>query len=201
MKLIVFFLTYLLFSFNSSRNDYSTLSFIYESSIVIIGQTNVNTFHCQSCNSPALDTLAISYFEDNQNSYLIQHTPIELPVNTFDCGNKMITKDFGKLLQKEMYPALRITLMKVSSVPGKDAMNNGKVEFEIEIAGSKRSYTTGYTSSIDGDEGSVRGELDICISDFNLTAPQKFLGLVKISEDIEIQFNFRVYAQHAVAPD
>ena len=97
MKTFIPFLAFCLISFKPSHYEYEQLYLIYESTIIISGETNVGAFNCQSCNTQ-IDTLTVSYFENDVHSYQIKHPPIELLVKAFDCGSAVITKDFGKLL-------------------------------------------------------------------------------------------------------
>jgi len=196
MKTFIPFLAFCLISFKPSHYEYEKLFLIYESTIIISGETNVGAFNCQSCNTQ-IDTLTVSYFENDVHSYQIKHPPIELSVNAFDCGGAVITKDFGKLLQKDIYPALKINFKKVRWTT-KNQLKVGKIDFEIEIAGVKKRFIADFNSSIIGGVDVVQGVLDICITDFNLIPHKKILGLIKVSEDIQIRISCQLYSNYTM---
>ncbi len=61
---------------------------------------------------------------------------------------------------------------------------------KITLTGETRSYDIPFKAFKNGSEISGEGVIKLTIKDFGLTPPVAMLGLVKISEWIEIRINF-----------
>jgi len=135
------------------------------------------------------------------NIYNLENASIEIDLNGFDCGNSFLDKDFGKLLQKDKYPTLKIYINQIAldETMEPEIILPGVADFVIGIAGVNNCYNTKFYSSITNGIGLVEGELELSISDFNLTPPKKLLGLVKVSEEILIEFRFLIYKTSSIS--
>jgi len=51
---------------------------------------------------------------NEDNIYRFENVVIEIDLNGFDCGNPFVDKDFGKLLQKDKYPTLKVYLKQIT---------------------------------------------------------------------------------------
>lgn len=129
----------------------------------------------------------------NENSiYRVENAFIEIDLTEFDCGNPLVDKDFAKLLQMEKYPMLKIYLKQITLNELNAGNLQGKADFEIEIAGINKHYEAKFITSITEGMRLVEGELELNISNFNLTPPKKLLGLIKVSEEIRIEFRYLI---------
>ena len=194
MKILLSILLLSLLAFTSARrNDYHNLSLVFSSSINITGKSNVRPFSCKTSTIYEHDTLDIRYMNED-NIYRFENVVIEIDLNGFDCGNPFVDKDFGKLLQKDKYPTLKIYLKQITLDETLAGINlSGIADLEIEIAGIIKHYDMKFNSSIINGKGLVEGELELNISDFNLTPPKKLLGLIKVSEEILIEFRYQIH--------
>src|SRR5688572_18332120 len=76
-----------------------------ESKLSIHGATNVNTFTCKLNSYTGHDTLR--YFNNYATSKLQFTTNrMTIPIESFNCGAKQISKDFHKTLKSDKYPQL-----------------------------------------------------------------------------------------------
>src|SRR5690606_38238619 len=105
--------------------------------------------------------------------------------NGFDCGGKGINRDFHGLLKSDIYPKIIIKLKEIKLYPNKK--NTADALIEIEIAGKSQTYHM-KTEYFKNQNWIINGELKLNIQDFNLEAPKKMLGLIVVSESIEINF-------------
>lgn len=159
-----------------------------ESYLKIKGKTNVSTFECQFDMTTISDAIRIHYKDYNQ-SIKFTDTKLILPNVEFNCGGKAINKDFNKLLNTEEYPEIILKLKEISKV--KPQNNTTTATIEITISNIVKSYTL--PISITNDHNiQVSGVMPLDINDFNLTAPTKMLGMVKVSPKIEIQFSLKI---------
>lgn len=188
MKTFVFLtLSFLMVSFASIavEKDEKTIFINPKSELKIIGSTNVNTFKC-IFNVENLDKpLEIVYEEDN-NVIRFQRSTLVLKNSFFDCGGYGINRDFHELLRTKEHPQILLTLKEIEKETYSE--NKLKALVEIQIAGVSRSYLV-VVQADQKDSLHISGGLKLNITDFDLEAPTKMMGLVVVSENIEIVFN------------
>jgi hypothetical protein len=147
-----------------SRNVAGSWVIERNSTLAIDGSSNINKFTC-----------------DINNSYL------SVDIKKFDCHHKYITSDFRKMLKSEEYPSLVIRFISLDEFH-KDGVVKGLVD--IELAGKKKRMEINYSCShIGSNQLRLQGVKLMKFSDFELEAPRKIGGLVRINEEIKVNFN------------
>lgn len=159
-----------------------------QSQLVIYGSTNVNNFTCKIESSSGTDTLQ---YERNDSSceILFSRNQMSIPIRSFDCGTKQISKDFHKTLKSETYPELHI---KFRSLKDFTVSNNSSIQavVDITLAGVTVRYTIYFCSTLKNkNTRMLTGRHRVNFSDFNLKAPEKFHGLIKVKEALDVQFD------------
>ena len=158
------------------------------SSLAIHGSTNVNSFTCKTRSYTGADTL---HFVTNYTACELQfaHNRMAIAVDDFDCGARQISKDFRKTLKSDRYPQLYIRFRSLKTT----AMKNNTYVFgvaDITLAGVTRCFTIRYKVELkDKNTVFLRGAHRVNFADFNLTAPERLNGLVKVREALEVEFN------------
>lgn len=156
-----------------------------KSKLEIVGDSNISAFKCvfnvKNLNKP----LRIAY-EEGKEIIRFQESTLILEASFFDCGGRGINRDFHDLLKTKEHPQILLTLMEIK----KESMAEKKVEalVKIQIAGVSRTYKVNVHVN-DKDNLHIGGKLKLNITDFNLVAPKKMMGLIVVSEEIEIIFN------------
>lgn len=159
-----------------------------ESELIIRGHSNVNKFQCQYDIAELSDSIAISYRMVGDN-LSFSKAKLELKSLSFNCGNKGINKDFNKLLKSDVYPKIRIDLVSAESrIEDSELV----VTVDITICGISKSYEILIQVNKRNGDLLVCGTLPIDINDFQLEPPKKMLGLIKVSNEIEIDFSLVV---------
>lgn len=131
----------------------------------------------------------------NQNRINISQNNLSIEVKNFTSGNKMALRDFLKLIKSDIYPKMHVQLNSLELQP-----DNEKTEFSdidvsansygsITIAGVKRQYCIPLTWCRDGDTYYADGNLRLSIRDFGLEPPVTLMGIIKVSEWIDIRFH------------
>lgn len=159
-----------------------------ESKLYITGTSNVSKFKCEF-NIKTLDEPIPVHYEKGENVIHFENATLTLENSCFDCGGRGINKDFYSLLKSEEHPNIFLRLKQIK----KKHHDKNSIEalIEIEIAGITKSYQM--DAKLTNDHNLIiSGLLKLNISDFNLKAPRKMMGLVVISEDIEINFKLVV---------
>ncbi|MFG6687400.1 hypothetical protein ACGK9U_12505 [Mariniflexile sp. HNIBRBA6329] len=187
MKRLIFILSFLLLVSFSNRNvlKHSTSVLITpKSELYINGTSNVTNFKC-IYGIKNIDAPIPVHYESINNVIRFEKTMLILENNGFDCGGKGINRDFHGLLKSDIYPKITLKLKEIRLCPNKK--NTADALIEIEIAGKSQSYHMKTEYSKDQNL-IINGKLKLNIKDFNLEAPKKMLGLIVVSENIEINF-------------
>lgn len=188
MKRILYILLFLvLVSFahkNFTRHSKSVL-ITSQSELHINGTSNVTDFKCQYNIEKFADPIQIHY--ERANTIIrFEKSMLVLENTGFDCGGRGINKDFHGLLKSDTYPEIILRLKEIKLKPYNANVVNALVE--IEIAGIKRLYTMEVKFE-NKEDWLINGQLKLNINDFDLKAPKKMLGLIVVSEEIEISFH------------
>ncbi|MBR9846908.1 MAG: YceI family protein [Algicola sp.] len=181
--LILIIISGFAFTTNEVFNDTSVL-ITPESQLLIKGKTNVSKFKCEFNINQINEPIPL-YYQVKNNKMVFEKAKLKLDNQCFDCGSKGINKDFRALLKSESYPEIELHLKEIKNIETNPSKVNALLE--LHIAGKSKSYLTPLT--IDNSKDiCVSGLLKLNITDFGLIAPKKALGLVVVSDEIEINF-------------
>lgn len=168
-------------------ND-KTVRISQQSTLEISGTTNVRDFACMFNIKNVNRPISVRYQEKNKSIYFENSTLI-LENAFFDCGGKGINRDFHDLLKSKEHPEIHLSLKEIKKNNSKE--NKVDAIVEIKIAGISQLYTM--QANVWQEKGfHISGNLQLNISDFGLEAPKKMLGLIVVSEEIEIDFKLVV---------
>lgn len=159
-----------------------TVQILASSELSIKGDTNISEFGCEF-NTLYLEQCNEIVYSQEGNHLNFKNAVLTLKNEGFDCGNKGINKDFHALLNTKEYP--KITLELTDIILDKD---EGEASVKINIAGKENIYNVPIAIFTTATNRFV-GKLKLDIKDFGLEPPTKFLGLIVIKEEIEINFN------------
>jgi hypothetical protein len=160
------------------------------STIRIDGSTNINNFGCDITGYYQQDTIICSE-ENTTNKPVSLNGVLKIDILKFDCHNKMLTGDLRKTLKADEYPWLVIRFLSLERAPviqnNKDFL---KGWVEIELAGSRRTFEISYSFIKTGASFiQLNGNRSFSFADFNLTAPKKFAGLIRVKDKFNVDFN------------
>lgn len=157
------------------------------SELIIRGSSNVNDFLCRTDCYQIQDTLQFIHREKDCE-ILFSRKAMQIPLTSFNCGNELITKDFRDALDATRHPVLAISFLSLDQqiMTIKSGTVSGLVE--ISLAGSTRAYPVLYTVSANGKTLTLAGARTVCFSDFKLQPPRKMMGLIRVQDDVEVEF-------------
>ena len=173
---------------SSGFSDKGTWIIDAESKLTIQGSTNVNNFTCKIDYCTGTDTL--QYVEDNSAREMrFTRSRMTIPIRSFDCGSKPISKDFWKTLKADSFPEMDINFISLQNLYFKNN-SNIKGVVDITLAGVTTRYSIRYQVSIQ-ENGTVllTGSHSVNFTDFQLKAPRKLKGLIKVKERLNVEFN------------
>ena len=164
---------------------------ITSSWITIHGETNVNNFHCTLNKSSKGDHILVRNVWSNQKLDFEEFI-LKYKVEDFECGLNAMNNDFKEILKAEEVPFLTLQLNSITINPENAAFENLDVDAEVEvsIAGIKRKIQVidGKVHNHTPAHLTLMGRKKLLMTDFELEPPTKFLGMVKVMDDIEIEF-------------
>jgi hypothetical protein len=160
------------------------------SSLTIKGSTNIVPFKIYQ-NGDKLSRSKFSVITtQNQNKIFISQNQLSVIVKNFDSHNAMALKDFLKLLKSDTYPTLQVQLnyLDLHPISEKGKSYNGQALVNITITGVTKQYSIPITFVSNGNVYTVNGHRKLSIRDFGLTPESKMMGMIKVSEWIDIDF-------------
>lgn len=155
------------------------------SHINILGKTNVNKFKCNYYGEVSGKEINTTIYRDGK-SILINNATLQITVNYFDCGIKQMTSDFKELLQQDKYPFIQLQVLSISPKKISDLSSNYTASIALTIAGVENCLEVPLNITQENDMSICKGRMKINIEDFELTPPTKFIGLVKVDREIEL---------------
>ena len=151
--------------------------------IQITGKTNVNEFYMQYredvfCKLPS----AVGA----ENSTL----GINIPANKIKAESKMMLNDFLELINADKYPTIDIEIAR-EEIELSPSEEPGFKNIELTMNGVTRQFRCKtYAEACYANQWCMTGQLEIRLTDFGIEPPNKFLGLVKVKDEIFV--NFRI---------
>lgn len=181
---MVFVSVVVAFAFTSRDSAIKNTSVVLtpESSLIVRGTTNVNTFTCAFNINKFKNPVSVAYrIEDSKMKF--SKTALVLDNNCFDCGGKAINNDFQSILKSDKYPQITLLLKEIVNYNSADI----QALIDIQIAGVNKSLQV--PVKFKKSKGmTITGDLGLSLADFNIHPPKKFLGLVTVNDTIDIYF-------------
>jgi hypothetical protein len=179
--LLFIILTYSTFILKADYPPSNTLNF---DNLTIYGRSNVNNFSFSFDNNSEPLPQEIVITKTNK-----QKTEFLLPVQRFKTINKCIQNDFLKMIQAEKFPYISFAIdndqMELLSSESKCDSINAIITIAQE---SKQIWIPIKKINKQFKDQFFTGEIKLLLTDFNLVPLSKFLGLVKVENNILIDF-------------
>ena len=161
------------------------------SSLTITGSTNLVSFKIYQ-NGDKLSRSKLSVITTQiQNKIFVSQNQLSVVVKNFASNNALALKDFLKLLKSGNFPTLQVQLnyLDLQPIYEKGKTYNGEASVNITITGKTKQYSIPITFNSNGDVYTVNGNKKLSIRDFGLTPENKMMGMIKVSEWIDIDFH------------
>jgi hypothetical protein len=157
-----------------------------KSTLHIDGKTNISSFRCDINEYTQQDTVLL--YKEYLQPVTIKGG-ITIKVNCFDCHQKFITADLRKTLKADEIPFFQVRLLNMdyfNMQPGKQSI---KGWVDITLADVTRRMQINYTLQVMGENNILlTGEQKMQFSDFKLNPPRRLAGLIKVDNEINVQF-------------
>ncbi len=158
-----------------------------DSKLRINGTSNVNDFEC-FYNAP-ISSDSVFQSVTFGDSLFFEGKPIQFKTSSFDCGKRAINRDLQKTLKADDFPFMELSI-KTAEIADSVPFSS---DLRVSIAGKTniRPVTiTAYSSS--DSKITFSGNGQILLTDFGLEPPTALFGLVKVNDEIEINFELSI---------
>ena len=163
-----------------------TLCFLEKSALVIKGESNINRFNCVYDPLNLSNSLSVVY-QQIGDKLVFENTALLLSNNSFDCGGRRINRDFHKLLLTDKYPEIKMKLKNIE-LP-REEKDSITTQLDFTISSITKSFEVLVAYKKEKNTINFNGLVTINIEDFNLQPPKKVLGLIKVKNNINVEFN------------
>lgn len=120
-------------------------------------------------------------------------------VNGFECAIKAMSKDLQKTLNAEEFPCLHLQINEIVIAEDAKEIENldVKANVTVSLAGVTRDAIIEDGQVINHSENSLtlKGSKLLLMTDFEIEPPTKFLGLIRVTNELEVQFEIRLNTQ------
>jgi hypothetical protein len=146
--------------------------------VAVSGQTSVGGFRCVFDKETRNNAIAVQGGSNNGATLLL----LSIPVKEFGCGNFLLNRDFQKTLKMDQHPAIVVDVLQLEF--------NGSAyagRLNLTVAGKKKSLDN-VLFRTHSERGStmLRAHIKLRMSEWGLTPPSRFGGLVTVNEDLGI---------------
>lgn len=153
-------------------------------SVIIDGVTSFGKFACDYETANEADTI---HFRAD----VVRETPvmdINLPVDQFGCGNKMLNRDFNRTLQSDDFPFIHVLVEQFFKE--QDAYFSS---LRLKLVGKELYMEKLPFVLLEEESGKfLKAEFALNLKYFDLTPPKKFLGLLKVHEELNIRLELQL---------
>jgi hypothetical protein len=133
----------------------------------------------------------VIYATQNQNKIILSQNTHPIMVSNFTSNNRMALRDFLKLVKSDVYPSFQVQLnaIETSSKTANNDYLKGMASVNITITGVTKQYIIPISSERKGELFTFNGSKKLNIRDFGLKPPVEMMGMIRVSEWIDIDFN------------
>lgn len=160
------------------------------SSITINGTTNVIPFKLSQTGDKLANKSFTITATQIQNKINLNQNQYAIVVRNFNSLNKMALRDFFKLMKADIYPEIKVQLNYIENQSVLNDYSKGQASVNITLTGVTKQYVIPISAKKTSDFYNLIGKMKLNIRDFGITPPSEMLGLIKVSEWIDIDLNF-----------
>jgi hypothetical protein len=156
-----------------------------ESYIEIHGSSNINQFQLINHNPKIIRHSGGD--EMNQG-----YQRVEIPADQFEGNNNRMRNDFLEMINASEYPFIIMAIEPRSLAECRKIKGMSDFKTIITIAGVSQNYVVPCAIYACENSGYVlKGNLEVKLTDFGIDPPRKFFGIVKVNNEVFIDYVFR----------
>ena len=174
-----------------AQGDHPNVYLLKDATIIVDGKTNINEFTCKLNVKNLFDTLQVMGHWDGE-SIIFEGLNLVLPIEGFDCGMKMMTKEFRTLVDMKNYPwmSLDVRRMFVPADSPLDTLENLITHVQVSLKENQNIEEVNNGSIYHGDGLiTLQGSKRLNLEEYGIDRPKKFFGVVEVQEFIDVFFD------------
>lgn len=162
------------------------------SALRILGNSNFDDFQCDALGYAASDTISFINAPNNNGRIPLKGS-LKIEINSINCHNFIITRNFRTTLKAKEHPYLIVKFLSLERLPAfTNNKDNLKGIVEIELGGVAKKFEIPYKIQKNGQAVILNGQRNFTYSDFEITPPNILGGLVKIYNKFNVEFNLKI---------
>ncbi len=215
LKVFVFACTFFAIGHQTVLSDEETFFKISnESRVYLKGKATLNNWACEASVMMGLlevnispDELLplLSYIEQppasDPNDLLLHHASkkssfvsayLEIPIRSLECGDRFMEKDLRKALKEKYYPSIRYQYLSLKHVTRAVKSRGLCLEIEgiFEMSGVQKVIIMDFIlSKVGSSHLRLRGDHMFLMTDFSVTPPTAFFGLLRAYDEVNVFFD------------
>ena len=152
------------------------------------------------CGSSSISDFILTFIGDkdkrvanvcSENDSIIS---FHIPVECISASNQLLINNFQEFIKAREYPNINVAIDKKQIQDIIKGGENDLLSFNVTISGNSNVYRIPFTlGKFQGNYKYVTGRVNMRLTDFNLKPSKKIFGLIKVSNEVFINFriNFR----------
>lgn len=192
---LILFLTFLMPEFTEVKVDSDKASLwkvSASSNIKVHGQSNVNEFQCVTIHYKGDDKL----IKKRNGFYNLNELigTISMDVHSFDCENRIMTRDLRETMEADAYPNISISILSLL-IPEVIERNGQflKGKAEITIAGNSQLVDLNWRVIPENDQKiRLLSTRDFSFTQFGLTPPTKMMGMIRVKDKLQVDIDLAI---------
>jgi polyisoprenoid-binding protein YceI len=186
---MLFLIFTLLFnSWDSPASREVVINIQNKSLLSIHGESNVNSFTFKY-DPQYLQKSVCMTVETSSNRMSLREAILDLKVKGFDSGNRLMNSDLYELLNAQNFPHITIDFKSVIPKLQNNPHNTLVVSAKVTMAGQTHDEIFEVQPKNDSKEYHYTGKTRLNLKNYCITPPTKFMGMVKVKEELTINFN------------
>jgi YceI-like domain len=187
---LIFFFQVLIASTTMQAQSLVSIDLQRNSSLTINGSTNLLTFKLVQNGEKLLRKTQTVKLTESKNKVYLSDNKLSIAVKNFSSNNKIALDGFLDLLKADTHPNLNVEFnyLEMPTLEN-DAYLKTKTLVSFTITGVTKQYTIPISATHVGNQYTINGNKSINIRDFGLIPPVRMMGLVRVSEMINIDFH------------
>ena len=155
--------------------------------VIVKGSSNVNSFRFTNPNPIVKDSATEKKGEE-------KYQMVEIPVHSFSGPNTRMLHDFLNMIKASEYPYITLALEPRDLMQCERHTEPTKFKTKITIAGSTNTYVVPCkVVACKNNKYLVEGNLEIKLTDFQLNPPKKFFGMIRVNNNVSINYAFNFH--------
>ena len=173
------------------------------SRLVLVGSSNVASWRCSGATVDGRMEVGAPITRVDAMIDAIETFRLRVPVQSLRCGNRQMERDMYRALRSDENPVIdfefRELIGAVVQVSGAGHYR-ATITGELSLAGARRSVRIHVEAvRIAPDRFRLRARLPLRMTDFRITPPTALFGMVKASNDLEVQFDLTLQTSRGLS--